>query len=236
MKFIITDEIFAGYPDLRIGVVAGRGLKICPNHPLLPDYIEALRERLLDMTSDRPLSTFPNISAWRETYRSFGVNPKRYTPTAEAFLSRLLKNKPFPNINTAVASYLLVEMETMLPIGGYDLRRLSGDVALRRSPGGEAFVPLGSDRVTEYTSEREIVYADDCRVLTRNWNYRDCEDTKISEEAHDIVLACEAAYGSIGLADIERTVAGIVTYESLFCGGDYRTWIMDSENREISID
>jgi len=236
MIFGITDEIFSQYPDLRVGVVVGHGLDIRPGHPLLPEHIERLRRSLSERVGDRPLSEFPNIAAWRETYRSFGVNPRKFTPTAEALLSRLLKNKPFPNINTAVDAYLLVEMETMLPIGGYDLRKLSGDVTLRRSPGGEAFEPLGSGGAVETTTGNEMVYADHLRVLTRNWNYRDAETTKISEETTDIVLACEAALGAIDTVDIEATVKGIVAYESMFCGGRYRTWILDSSHREITID
>jgi DNA/RNA-binding domain of Phe-tRNA-synthetase-like protein len=235
MKFKITDEIFAAYPLLRIGVVVGVGLQIRKRHPQLPQQGEELRGRLIETVGDQPLSGFANISAWRETYRSFGSNPRKFKPTAEAFISRILKGKPFPNINTAVDAYLLAELETMLPIGGYDLKRLSGDIALRRSPGEEPFVPLGSEGAEEYTSEGEIVYADNDRVLTRNWNYRDCELTKISEETTDIVLACEAASRSIDRADVQRTLAEIVKYESMFCGGEYRTWILDIENRETTI-
>ena len=235
MKFKITDEMFAAYPYLRIGVVVGIGLQIDKHHPQLPQQAEDLRGRLIDVVGDQPLSGFANISAWRETYRSFGANPRKFKPTAEAFLSRILKGKPFPTINTAVDAYLLAEIETMLPIGGYDLKRLSGDVVLRRSPGEEPFVPLGSEGEEEYTSKGEIVYTDDERVLTRNWNFRDCEHAKISEETTDIVLACEAASQSIDSADVQRTLEEIVTYESMFCGGEYRTWILDIENRETTI-
>jgi len=210
MNFTIKDEIFAAYPDLRIGVVAGRNLQIRKRHPSLPEYVDSLRGRLIEMVGDQPMSSFANIAAWRDTYRSFGANPRKFKPTAEAFLSRMLKNKPFPNINTAVDAYLLAEMETMLPIGGYDLKKLSGDVALRRSPGDEPFVPLGSDEASETTTKDEIVYADHRHVLTRNWNYRDCEYTKISEETTDIILACEAACRSIDGEDIQRTLEGII--------------------------
>ena len=130
MKFTVKQEIFDIFPDLKIGVVVGKGLRIGKRSKELETLIRKNVEKLVETVGDKKLSDFKNISTWRETYRKFGVNPKKYKPTAEAFLKRMLKGNPFPGINSAVDAYLAVELLYMLPIGGYDLGKISGDIVL----------------------------------------------------------------------------------------------------------
>ncbi|MCP4216342.1 MAG: hypothetical protein GY765_16960 [bacterium] len=226
MKFKIKQEIFDKFPDLEVGIVTGRGLEIKKQSEKLLPIIEENTRKLSERIGDSTLSDFVNISAWRETYRKFGVSPKKYKPTAEAFLKRILKGHPFPNINAAVDAYLVAELLYMLPIGGYDLDSVSGDIVLRISKGEEEFLSIGcSDK--EYTAAGEIVYSDDNIVLTRNWNYRDSHHTRITEDSKGIVLACEAALGDIDGKDVKQTVDKIIQYESLVCGGRYTAHFLD---------
>lgn len=231
MKFIITNEVLALFPSLKIGLVVGTGMsngkRAKQMDDIITDNMKLLNAKVIG--ADKKLSDFPNISAWRETYRTFGVNPKKFVPTAEAFLKRMLKGTPFPSINAAVDAYLAVELLTMLPIGGYDFDTITGDIVLRISPGGETFFPLGGGEA-EYTTPNELVYTDERLVLTRNWNFKDCEPTKISEKSTAIILACEIADEVIAPNDLTMTIQKIIEYESLLCGGQYRAYFLDSDN------
>ena len=237
MKFTINPEIFELFPHLRVGVVIGRGLKNGKRpeglDKIIAENVKSLQEKVTG--AGKALMDFPAISQWRETYRQFGVSPKKYKPTAEALLKRLLKDNPCPNISTAVDAYLAVEPLFMLPVGGYDLDTIEGDIVLRRSKGDEEFTPLGGGD-PQLTSEGEVIYSDDKRVLTRNWNYRDSDSTKITEESTAILLACEAAMPDIPTQDISGTIETIADYEKKFCGGDYKTWFLDKNNPSVTID
>jgi DNA/RNA-binding domain of Phe-tRNA-synthetase-like protein len=234
MRFIIRQDVFELFPGLKIGVVVGRGLTIGKRSRDQEALIEANIKKLIEKTADRELADFENIRAWRDTYRTFGVNPKKYKPTAEAFLHRIIKGHPFPGINTAVDAYLAAELVTMLPIGGYDLAAISGDICLRVSPGNELFRPIGGGQ-DEYTVPGEIVYSDDRIVLTRKWNYRDSDDTKITENSQDIILACEAALPEIDEQDVIRTLDKITEYETRFCQGEYKRHVLDKNHAEVYI-
>jgi DNA/RNA-binding domain of Phe-tRNA-synthetase-like protein len=234
MKYEIKNEVFEIFPDLKIGIVVGKGLTIGKRTPGNDRIIKQNTGILLETTQDKTLQDFPNIKAWRETYRAFNVNPKKKKPTAEAFLRRIVKGDMFPAINSAVDAYLAVELLTMLPIGGYDLRTIEGDIVLKVSPGGEQFIPIGGDDVQE-TNPGEIIYTDDKRVLTRNWNYKDCDHTKITEDSTDIILASEIALNTINADDLTTTIDKIVEYESLCCGGEYKTYYLDRENPVASL-
>ncbi|MGD2087203.1 MAG: phenylalanine--tRNA ligase beta subunit-related protein [Candidatus Aminicenantes bacterium] len=234
MKFIIQYDIFRIFPDLRIGVVLGRGLQIRKSLEELENLIEDNMKNLLKRMENKKLLDFTNIKAWRETYRQMGLNHKKYKPTVEALMRRMIKGHPFPVINTAVNAYLAVKLLTMLPISGYDLAAIDGDIRLRISKGGEQFVPSGKvDR--EFTVPGEFVYSDNKTILTRHWNYRDCDHAKITKNSTLIFLSSEAALKDISTQDLIETLYKIIEYESTFCQGIYSTFILDNINPEVEI-
>ena len=197
MKFTVSSEIAEKYSEVRIGIV--KGIDIVPKDG--QEYaIEQLKRnaevnlRNSEWRTDI-LVQHPFIAAWRETYRSFGVNAKRHQPTAESMIRRVLKGETIPTINPVVDIYLAVEVEKFLPIGGYDLDKIAGDITLRFSPGGETFTPIGGGE--EFTNPGEVVYADEKKILTRRWNYRDCEFSKITNESSNIILMIEATSDEI---------------------------------------
>ena len=78
---------------------------------------------------------------------------------------------------------MIAHRNHLLPHGGYDIKTLSGDLRLTFAQGNEPFQPLGSsDPSADKTKKGEVIYVDDARVLTRAWNYRDCEPTKIAAD------------------------------------------------------
>ncbi len=234
MNFIIESDIFRIFPDLRMTVVLGRGLRIRKRLKELENLIEVNMKKLRQRMENKKLTDFTNIRSWRETYRQMGLNHKKYRPTVEALVQRMLKGHPFPVINTAVNAYMAVELLTMLPIGGYDLAVVDGDITLRVSKGGELFEPPGGKDM-EFTVPGEIVYSDNKTILTRHWNYRDCDRTKITENSTLIFLSSEAILKDISTRDLIETLYKIVEYESAFCQGIYSTFILDYINPEVEL-
>ena len=232
MKYSIHKDIFESYPDLRVGLVVGRNLKVGKDSRLLGEVIDNNIAVFLDRVDGLNLTDISNIHAWREAYKSMGVSPSKCRPTAESLLRRVLKKKSFPRINNAVDAYLAVELLSFLPVGGYDLSKVNGDVYLRRSLGAERFRALGQAE-DELTDKEEIIYSDDVSVLTRRWNYRDADHVGISEETENIILASEAVYSTISDADLKFSIEKITEYEEKFCGGAYETYFLNSEVNEI---
>jgi DNA/RNA-binding domain of Phe-tRNA-synthetase-like protein len=147
--------------------------------------------------------------------------------------TRPLKTGGLPTINTAVDAYNAVSVRHLIPMGGFDLDRVAGDIRLRFSAGGEEFTPLGSDK-TELTYVGEVVYADDERILTRRWNYRDCDETKITEGTRNAVLFTDGPEGvprssvEEALLDLERLLRDV-------CGGDIRSGVAWVDEKEITL-
>lgn len=232
MRFIIKNDIFLMFPDLRIGIVLGRGLQVQQNLKELENLIEDNKKKLIEQIDRKKLTDFTNIKSWRETYRKMGLKHKKYKPTVEKLVQWIIKGYTLPVINTSVNAYLAVELLTMLPISGYDLAVVDGDISLRVSKGGEPFVASG---IEEFTYSGEFVYSDNQTILARHWNYRYSDHSKINENSTEIILISEAASKDIHTRDLIETLYKTVEYESIFCQGMYSTFILDKNNPEVEL-
>ena len=235
MKLIISNEIRTKFPDLRIGIVVAENIFNSEYKDGLKDYSSTIfKEFAHKFNSEKDLSEVKNISAWQNIYRSFGVNPRKKCPTAEALLARVIKTGFVPCINPAVDSYLIAETLHNLPIGGYDLNKIDGDIILRFSPGGESFRGIGSQDA-ENTAPGEVIYSDYSRILTRRWNYRDCEYSKIGKATTSLALFAEGPVSEIKDVEIRETILEISSNLGKYCAATTKELFLDKTLDEIEI-
>jgi DNA/RNA-binding domain of Phe-tRNA-synthetase-like protein len=206
------------YPDLAIGIVHAAGINNTAKSDILHAELQARAEAVRTQLTTDNLLEVPQIAMWREAYRLFGAKPKESRPTAEAILRRVLQGSQVPRISDCVDAYLATELRYMLPIGGYDLDTVNGAICLVRAAGGEEFHPLGSS-VQETVKPGEVIYRDRARVLTRKWNFRDCEECKITTSSTNVALFTELPFAGVSeqilidsTADMERLIRQV-------CGG-----------------
>jgi DNA/RNA-binding domain of Phe-tRNA-synthetase-like protein len=226
VRLLIAEDVRKAFPELRIAVLRATGIDNTGSDPGLDAEKRDAARCLTAEHTNESLSLLPEIGAWRTAYRAFGIKPRDHRPTAEAFLRRLVKGEEFPTISKAVDAYLLVETRFFLPVGGYDLAAVTGDVELRHSPGDEEFTPIGA-RDPEHTRPGEIVYADAARVLTRKWNYRDCDACRVTPESTEIALFTEAPYGEVTTQRLADSIAATAGAVSRYCGGTVITHLLD---------
>jgi len=235
MKLIISNEIRIKFPDLRVGIVIAENIFNSEYKEGLKEYCsKRFKEFSHKFNSEKELSEVKNILAWQNIYRSFGVNPRKKCPTAEALLSRVIKTGFVPCINPAVDSYLIAETLHNLPIGGYDLNKINGDIMLRFSPGGESFLGIGSQDA-ENTAPGEVIYSDNSRILTRRWNYRDCEYSKIDNATTCLALFVEGPVPEIQDVEIRETTLEISSNLGKYCNAATKELFLDKTLDEIEI-
>jgi DNA/RNA-binding domain of Phe-tRNA-synthetase-like protein len=146
----------------------------------------------------------PAIASWFATYRSFGTNPRRMRPSVYALLRRIEKSGTLPRISPAVDAYNLASVTHRVCAGAFDLAALPGPVEIRFTRPGDEFVPLGEPDTVEQPHDGEVVYASGSTVLTRHWNHRDSDLTKVTEATTDAVFVLETVdatmTGALGAA------------------------------------
>jgi DNA/RNA-binding domain of Phe-tRNA-synthetase-like protein len=180
----VTEAVGEAFPGYLIAAVVASGADGRTPWP-------GVDAELAAMEAAPPPEDHPHIDSWRDAYRAFGTNPKRQRPSVDALRRRLARNGQLPRITPLVDAYNLVSVTYAVPAGAFDLRAVSGDIEVRFAGGDEEFTPLGEPEVTENPRQGEVIYHDADGVLTRHWNHRDADRTKVTETSTDVVFLME---------------------------------------------
>lgn len=213
-NFRIADDVCQAFPDVRVVLVFAHGVSGAYHWPGVEDGLSKVERDVADENWSPPDSDDPRIASWHEAYRRFGANPRRTRPSVDALSRRLVRTGRLPRVSGAVDAYNLVSVTSGFPIGAFDLKQLSGDVTIRYARDGDEFTPLGEPDAVEHPQAGEVVYADDKRVLTRHWNHRDAEATKVTPVSRDIVYVLEtvaAAADRTQLDEATRELCALLT-------------------------
>ena len=183
----VAADVAAAFGQVHIVSLTVEGLD---NAVAWPE-VEA-RLRALERADWSPGEDDQRIASWHGAYRRFGTNPRRQRPSVDALARRLARTGRLPRINPLVDSYNLVSVTHVVPAGAFDLDRVDGPIVVRFARLGDAFTPLGEPGTTEEPHPGEVVYADSGGVLTRHWNHRDADRTKVTATSRRVLVVLEA--------------------------------------------
>lgn len=191
LSFTIDSKIVEKYPGVQIRFVVVFGLRNDEPWPDIEEKHRALAQEISDGSWAPYTEQDAHISSWHEAYRGFGTNPRRFRPSLDALSRRLGKAGKLPRINGAVDAYNLISVTHGTPAGAFDLDHLGPMVSIRFSQNGDRFTPLGEPEKEDELNPGEVVYAQGSQVLTRHWNYRDADATKVIENTHNAIFILE---------------------------------------------
>ena len=190
-RLAVAAEVCAAFGDLRIDAIVAAGFAGQKPWPEVDARLSALKAGATAGEDD------PHIASWHAAYRAFGTNPRRERPSVDALRRRLARSGRLPRINPAVDAYNLVSATFAVPAGAFDLCRVEGDIEIRFAEGSEPFTPLGEPGTVEHPRPGEVVYTDAAGVLTRHWNHRDADRTKVTADSDLIVFLLETVEASV---------------------------------------
>ena len=183
----VADDVRAAFAQLYIAAVTADGVDNAATWPEVAGRLDAVEQAGSSIGEDDL-----RIAAWHAAYRRFGTNPRRQRPSVDALTRRLVRTGRLPRINPLVDAYNLVSVTHVVPAGAFDLDRVEGDIEVRLAEPGDAFTPLGEPDTVERPHDGEVVYADASGVLTRHWNHRDADRTKVTPVSRRVLIVLEA--------------------------------------------
>ncbi len=189
----IEDKVLEKYPEMAIGYLVA-DVSVIKKDP----FVESLKLCLLKSLEEKGINAtnfaaHPSISIWRDIYENdFLVKPKTYRSSIEALLKRVVTGKEIWNICNVVDLYNCCSVFSLLPMGGYDLDKISGDITVRYAKDGELFHGLGEREKIEVKANH-VIYGDNKGVLCWLWNHKDSIETSISESSKNLVFFIDTA-------------------------------------------
>ncbi|WP_326594762.1 B3/B4 domain-containing protein [Streptomyces sp. NBC_01803] len=200
----VAAAVGEAFPDVAVAAVVAEGVRGEESWPGTERLLAALEADAAAGDWTAPAETDPLLASWQTVYRAFGTNPRRFRPSMDALARRLARSGRLPRVSAAVDTYNVVSAAHHIPAGAFDLTAVRGDIELRFAAPGDAFTPLGEPDTVEDARPGEVVYADAGGVLTRHWNHRDSDRTKVMPGSRDVVFLLEAVDPDTGRKVLEQ--------------------------------
>ena len=135
----------------------------------------------LDDVKDDPI-----FRAYRNLYWTFGMDPTKLRVSSEAVLRRILKGLNLWRVSDVVDIVNLASAYHKIPIGLVDSSKLRGDLVIRTALKDEIFHRIGGKTVV--CRGREIVVADDEKIVCFGFATHDSELTMITKESSRVLV------------------------------------------------
>jgi len=230
--FAYHPEIIRRFPDVCGGVIlVQRALNTKSPNRLTKAYISEQRS-VKDRIGDTPLSEIESLSAWRGTFRAFGVDPTKYRSAAEALLRRLVKKGDIPSINSLVDICNLISIRYALPVAAFDAQQLHGVITVRFADGSEPFLAHDQDEV-EHPDQGEVIFCDDAGlVFARRWCWKQSRQSVVTDETNVAVITIESQHAG-GRQSINNALNDLFEFMQRYLGGTYQRGIVEMDRLEI---
>ncbi|MGN7387589.1 B3/B4 domain-containing protein [Sporosarcina sp. SAFN-015] len=135
MKITLNKHLLKQMPGLKLGIIHYTKITVSESPQMLRGRLQLFQEQLFFELDTKPLTDFPGIKEWRETWKAFGADPNRYRPSVEALYRRIKKQNYLHTVHTAVDLNTFFSLQYEIPAGIYDAAKLVGDIQL--TVGGE---------------------------------------------------------------------------------------------------
>lgn len=231
-KFIVNPELFNNFDNPRIAITIVSNGDNTGALNELASKVHDVTESIKTTYSSETLAHNPNITAWREAYRTFGSKPSEFPSSLESLYKRILKGQNLNSVNPLVDIYNYISLKYMLPAGGEDLDAMRGDMELTYATAEETPVKvLGKDEL-QAPYKGEIIYKDAIGPICRRWNWREVKRTILTNKTKNAVLVLEAI-GSVSqdtLINAQRELSELVAH---YCKAQVTNYIVDKNNHFI---
>lgn len=228
----LADELCAAFPEVRIAIITAEGVRGDQPWPRVASELAELEQQAADGRWAAPDEDNAHIASWHATYRRFGTNPRRQRPSMDALCRRLGRTGRLPRITSVVDCYNLVSVRHVLPAGAFDRDAVAGDITITFARGDEQFTPLGEPDTTEIARAGEVIYRDAESVLTRHWNHRDADRTKVTAKSRDIIFQLESVSAEVAPV-IDDAAAELVGHLREHAD-DVRIHLLSADNRTVT--
>ncbi len=234
MKLIIKDTIFDDFPELVLGIVILHDIDNSQNKAEITEMLRQAESALSGKFGNTPVIEHPYIATWREAYRKFGAKPKDYPSSVENLTRRVLNGATIGHINNLVSLYNTISLRHILPVGGEDLDKITGDILLTRAGNDEPAIFLLGEKEARAPREGEIIYKDEVGAICRRWNWKEADRTKLTQETKNSFLVIESL-PPVPRDTVEAAIRELADLVKQYCGGTVSTAFLDKNNREVNL-
>jgi DNA/RNA-binding domain of Phe-tRNA-synthetase-like protein len=173
-------------PGLNVAMVKLDELKIGQSTPSFEVYEQETFKEIRSQMTLGDAKDDPIFRSYRDLYWTFGMDPTKLRVSSEAVLRRILKGLNLWRISDIVDIVNLASAYHKIPIGLIDTSKLKGNLVIRSAFNGEVFQRIGGKTII--CRGREIVVADDEKIVCFGYATHDSERTMITNDSNRVLV------------------------------------------------
>ncbi len=182
LEIHISQELCTFVPNFKVGVIHYRNINVAQSPQMIKGRMQLFQESLYFELEDKNVNELEGIKEWRQLFKTIGKDPNRYRHSAEALYRRVKKQNYLQPVNSSIDLNNFFSLQYEMPIGIYDLEKLTGDISIRLGKEGEEYLGLNG---RPNSLHRLIVSVDE--VGPFGSPFVDSERTCVSEETTSAV-------------------------------------------------
>jgi DNA/RNA-binding domain of Phe-tRNA-synthetase-like protein len=175
-----------GRAGLKVSVIVLDRLSVGSSSTEFEAYEQATFEEIRQSITLEAARDDPIFRSYRDLYWTFGMDPTKLRVSSEALLRRVLNGLNLWRVSDLVDVANLASAYHKIPIGLVDDSKRVGDLVVRTARQGETFTRIGGKMLT--CRGREIVVADEERIVCFGYATHDSEFTKVSKNSKRVLL------------------------------------------------
>jgi len=173
-------------PNLRVAMIQLDDVKVQKSTSSFEEYEKSIFNEIRSQMTLEDAKDDPIFRSYRDLYWTFGMDPTKLRVSSEAVLRRILKGLNLWRISDVVDVINLSSAYHKIPIGLIDHSKLKGNLVIRTARNGEIFQRIGGKNII--CRGREIVVADDEKIVCFGYATHDSERTMITKESNTILV------------------------------------------------
>lgn len=232
-KIVISPAIFERYPQFIRGIVFVKDIEIAESNKRIKKPLNKIIEQRKSEGQD--YNDHPFVKAWDEAHLRFGSDPIQYPPSVKTLLARAMGGGGLPFINTAVALFNYISIKYLVPCGGDDIKKISGNLFLDFATGEESFMGLGGTKL-EHPEKGEVIFYDDQskQIMCRRWNWRNADFSKITTDTKELVINVDGIDG-IPLSVIIEARDELAHLLQEHCAATLTMGLLNEQNQQMDL-
>ncbi|MHA2302856.1 MAG: B3/B4 domain-containing protein [Candidatus Thorarchaeota archaeon] len=180
MKFEVDRD------ELKVWIAKLSDLKVGKSSKEFEAYEQEIFNEIRSQDDLESMKDDTLFRSYRDLYWTFGMDPTKLRVSSEALRRRILRGLNLWRISDVVDVANLASVYHKLPIGLVDDAKREGELRIRTAEKGEEFVRIGGK--TLHCRGREIVLADDAKIICFGYATHDSEQTKVTPNTKDVLV------------------------------------------------
>lgn len=131
MNITINNDIREKVNDFKIGIIHYKNIVVGESPQMLKGRLRLFQESIYFDLETKQVSDISGIKEWREIFKKIGTDPSRYRSSVEALYRRIQKQNFLSTIHSAADVNNFFSLEYQIPIGIYDVDKISGSISIR---------------------------------------------------------------------------------------------------------